>query len=144
MGELFLLFNDSMCGCFGPVAIVSQREMKCVNHNVLQHCNIHHIGNLIENVNGRLLCVFASLQCFLCVLQVSFATNDYNRSTFELKTHTQKHKTKHIEIHRTRETHRKKCIDFFCWTDDSNGGGFIYRKRVHTNTFRFINQAWDR
>lgn len=47
------------------------REMKCVNHNLLQHCNIHHIGNLIENVNGRLLCVsmfFVSFvaRCFLC------------------------------------------------------------------------------
>lgn len=117
MGELFLLFNDSMCGCFGPVAIVSHREMKCVNHNVLQHCNIHHIGNLIENVNGRLLCVFASLQCFLCVLQVSFATNDYNRSTFELKTHTKTQNKTHRSTQNQRDTSKKMHRLFFFFVE---------------------------
>lgn len=43
----------------------------------------YNIATYITFSNGRLLCVFAiRCECFLCVLQVSFATNDYNRSTF--------------------------------------------------------------
>lgn len=119
--------------------------MKCVNHNVLQHCNIHHIGKLIENVNGRLLCVFVWLWCFLSVLQVSFATNDYNRSTFsnqKQKKNTYRAKERHFGTHTC--SHTKKMHWFFLDQWLQRRFHLSHNIPIHKSSVGSINKAFNK
>lgn len=119
----------------------------------------YNIATYITFSNGRLLCVFAiRCECFLCVLQVSFATNDYNRSTFldgatnknnndddddeKIVTHT--HTRQEIYTQKAPTT-TTTAFDFFQADDFSSAVSSIERHiPIHKSGVGSINKAFNK
>lgn len=87
-----LTFNRAWLFCHSFWACI--RQTRATRDEVCESQCITALQHTSQFSNGRLLCLFfffaslalfCSLQCFLYVLQVSFATNDYNRSPSELR-----------------------------------------------------------